>query len=115
MPLDGSRAAILSEIIRSVCDADTAFSDYQEACEERCFKEKDRREMCEACGLRFDLVIKSLLKPDTFVWEVWKDSEDGPVLAGIMRFSDVRIGEDAKAHYSFFDSDLRGKTRSCGA
>lgn len=109
-PLDGSRAAIVSEIMRRVCAVETVFGEGQEACEARCFVDKDVREMCEACRARMALVANALLRPDTLVWEVWRHEGALPDLVGIIRFSSVRRGEDAVAHYVFFDGDLRGKT-----
>lgn len=104
------REMIVSKIIRKTCDVESVFNDYTAACEEKCYVEKARGEMCDACGRRFDLVLASLLRPDAFIWEVWKDTPEMPELVGIIRFGSVRPGEDATGHYVFFDGDLRGKT-----
>lgn len=106
-PPDGSRAEIISQVMRKVCAVETVWGEGQEACEERCYEEKPVPEMCEACANRLRIVAATLVKPDAFVWEVWKDGE---TLAGIIRFANVRVGEDAISHYVFFDKDLRGKT-----
>lgn len=106
MPADGSRASILSELVRAVCGIESVFSDHQKGCKDSCYKDKNITDMCRLCRNRMETVMASLLKPDSFIWEVWKEQE----LVGIIRFSDVRKGEDAKAHYVFTDADLRGKT-----
>jgi hypothetical protein len=108
-PPDGSRALILSEILRKACKVETAFTGAEAACDADCL-EKDVAEMCPACLGRMQRVSAALLKPDAVVWEVWRENADGTACVGIIRFSEVRAGEDAKAHYVFFDGNLRGKT-----
>lgn len=106
MTVTQERSEILSKVMRGICGVESVFSDYQRVCEEKCYVGKPVDEMCELCAGRMTMVANSLLRPDALVWEVWKDG----TLSGVIRFSGVRRGEDATAHYVFLDSDLRGKT-----
>lgn len=103
-----ARAAILEEMVRKVCAFDTAFSDFQDACEEQCFRTKSVTTLCPECAYRFAVVAASLATG--LNWEVWKTSAEGTQLVGIIRLSNIRPGVDALGHYVFFDHDLRGKT-----
>lgn len=56
-------------------------------------------------------VASFLTKPDSVVWEVWRTEHSLPVdVVGILYLTRVRWGQEAVAHYVFFDGDLRGKT-----
>ena len=102
------RAHILEELTRKTCGFDTAFSDFQATCEEKCFETKPIQEMCFRCSFRFGIVASSLMTG--LNWEVWKTGEGEPSLVGVIRLSHIRPGIDALGHYVFFDHDLRGKT-----
>lgn len=101
------RAHIMEELLRKTCKFDTAFSDFQDVCEEKCFETKPLPEMCDICKLRMQLASVGLVSG--LVWEVWRADEDVE-LVGFIRLSDIKPGQDAKGHYIFFDHDLRGKT-----
>lgn len=98
------RAHILAEIVTKICGFDTAFSDYQAICEERCTETKTIPEFCEVCRLRLGVVALAFQQGIT--WEVWDDDK----VVGIIRLSDIKLGQDAKGHYIFFDRKLNGKT-----
>lgn len=110
MPLKDTpeRAHIMEELLRKTLQFDTAFSDYKEPCEEECFREKPLTEFCEKCATRMKVAGIGLVSG--LVWEVWKTGEDPSELVGFIRISDLKLGQDGKAHYIFFDHDLRGKT-----
>lgn len=103
------RAEILLDMTRKVCSFDTAFSDFQDACEEKCYATKPIGAMCAECAYRFAVVAKAL--ESGLTWEVWKSAgSSDPELVGIIRLSHIRPGVDGLGHYVFFDHDLRGKT-----
>lgn len=58
-------------------------------------------------------VIDTLSKPDALLWEVWSLDDNGECLdlCGILRLSELLPRCNAKAHYFFFDGDLRSKTK----
>ena len=78
----------------NLCRFDTIFTDYQ--------KGEDR----------MWAVAHVLNKPNSYSWEVWR-SEDGEFVdvVGILYLTNISAGQDAVAHFVFFDEDLRGKTR----
>lgn len=109
MPLldTAERAGIMEGLIRKTCGFETAFSDFQPTCEERCFEEKPLEALCSLCSQRMHLVAIALATGLT--WEIWR-TDDAPELVGVVRISKIKPGEDAVGHYLFFDHDLRGKT-----
>ena len=96
LALTEGRQAILIGILDKMIQFENMFTDYQ--------KNDDTRRQA---------VVANFLKPDAMTWEVWKTDDSAlPVdLVGILHLSDVRLGQDAIAHYVFFDGDLRGKTQ----
>ena len=98
------RAEIISTIVKKACSFDTAFSDFQSVCDDRCPDSKDFHEFCNICKLRAGVVALALRTGIT--WEVWNDSE----VVGIIRLSDIRPGLSATGHYLFFDRQLNSKT-----
>ena len=104
-----SRADIISTIVRKCCGFDTAFSDFQSVCDDRCTDQKNFEEFCDLCRFRSGVVALSLAQGLT--WEVWGDSE----VVGIIRLSDIKPGLSAKGHYLFFDSQLNSKTEAIQA
>ena len=94
-------------IIRRAVAHDAFWSDNMPSCQ--CGK------LCsleaEGCKARAWAVINDLAAPDSLTWEVYKvDSDAQPVaLVGILRLTQVRRGDDATAHFFFFDGKLRDK------
>jgi len=88
------RDHILQHILDNMITFETMFTDYQK-------NDNTRRASIAA----------SLTKLDSVTWEVWELENQLPVdLVGILHLSDIVPGQDAVAHYVFFDGDLRGKT-----
>jgi hypothetical protein len=72
---------------------DTIFTDYQRG------------------DTRLWAVANVLTKPNSMAWEVWRYENDIPVdICGILYLTDITVGQDAVAHYVFFDGKLRSKT-----
>lgn len=103
--LTPERAPIISSILRNIFTHETVFSDYQRGCGE--CDEKLLEEMCERCQRQMRVISKTLGSPDSRVWEVWKV---GGEVVGVIFFSDIVPGNDAKGHYIFFDQKLSNKT-----
>lgn len=85
--------AKLSYILDRLVEHDTWWSDF----------ERGRREAA----------IRLLSSPGTIVFEVWalgQDWSQGAQPAGIIVFTDIIPGVDAKCHFLFFDGKLRSKT-----
>jgi hypothetical protein len=97
------RAAVVSAIMRGVCEFETVFNDYCKPCDKVCGE-------CGPCTHARVAVAKMLAKPDVRTWEVWTFEGDESALVGILYLSDVTMGRDAKAHYVFFDRKLTDKT-----
>jgi hypothetical protein len=92
--LSPERDHILDRILSEMVRFETMFTDYQ--------KEDDTRKAA---------VAASLTKLDSFTWEVWELENQLPIdLVGILHLSQIVPGQDAVAHYVFFDGDLRSKT-----
>lgn len=94
------RAEVVSEILREILRFETVFNDYERGCEAGCGD-------CEHCLKRKYAIAAVLSAPDARVWEVWSDAG---ALKGIIYFTDIMPGEDAIAHYCFFDGRLKDKT-----
>lgn len=103
------RAEILTSIVKKACNFDTAFSDFQSVCDEKCPETKDIPEFCDQCKYRAGIVALALQTGLT--WEVWKEEE----VVGIIRLSDIKPGLSAKGHYLFFDRQLSSKTEAIQA
>lgn len=97
------RAAVVSAILRGLCHFETIFTDYNKACEAKCFQ-------CEQCILCMRTVAGTLTHPASRVWEVWQQSVESFDLVGVLYLTDVIPGQDAVAHYVFFDGRLHDKT-----
>lgn len=94
------RAEVVSKILNETIRFETVFTDYTQACSDVCG-------VCEDC-LRCKLVVSALLTaPNGRSWEVWGDEGS---LVGLIYFTDIVPGEDATAHYCFFDERLKDKT-----
>ncbi len=88
------RADIIDRIMHELTRFDTIFTDYQSG------------------DGRLWAVANVLNKPNSFVWEVWRYEDSVPVdVVGILYLTDINVGQDAVAHYVFFDGDLRSKTQ----
>ena len=89
------REPILDKILSNMIRFENMFTDYQ--------KNDETRKRS---------VVANFMKPDSLTWEVWKlDAASLPVdLVGILHLSEIRLGQDAIAHYVFFDEKLSGKT-----
>ena len=88
------RAAIISKILTETVKLETVFTDYVKG-------EEKRKES----------IARALTAPDSYVWEVWQQQGGLPVdIVGIIYLTKIRRGQDAVAHYVFFDRDLLGKT-----
>lgn len=105
IPLSASveRAEVISKIMRSLCEFETIFTDYQVACERKCFE-------CPQCWIALDVVSRMLTRADARVWEVWDTSEDDAKIVGILYLTSILPGADAQAHFAFFDRKLGDKT-----
>ena len=102
------RSEIISKIIRSIASHETLFSDYGAPCGEECVKTLSWPEMCETCKARMSTISLALTAPNTRAWEVWNEESE---VVGIIYFSDILPGLDAKGHYVFWDeAHLRKKT-----
>jgi len=110
MLLTPERGKIVEEIVRKVCAHETVFSDYQAACEQKCYERAALPEMCERCATRMVTVTQAFFRPNSIAWEVWKVGVEKPEVVGIVYVTDVRPGEDATGHYVFFDGNLSSKT-----
>lgn len=103
------RAHIVSDILRRFAREDGVFGAEHPRCERSCF-DGDLTEMCGACAARVTLVAQTLTAPSTRAWEIWNISEAIPEVVGLAYLTDVVPGFDAKAHYVFFDHNLKDKT-----
>lgn len=112
-PLDfngeASEAAWKAQVLVRRCAAHEAFfSDYMRGCDGVC--QGLCRNKPECAGV-IQAVVKTLGKPDTVLWEVWRQDGSQPVdFVGILRLSEYVPGCNAKAHYFFFDGRLKDKT-----
>ena len=69
MPLDGSRAAVLSEILRKASRVESAFENAKDGCPGICLDDLPVEVMCPECQKRMRNVAAALLKPDALVWK----------------------------------------------
>src|SRR5690606_28834417 len=90
-------------VMRKTASFDTIFSDYDQVCDDRCFE-------CAQCLGRLSRVAQVLTDPDSRVWEVWRFNDSGWEIVGILYLTDIKPGQDATAHYVFFDGRLADKT-----
>jgi hypothetical protein len=91
---DPRRAHIIEKIMVSLCEFDTIFTDYQKGPD------------------RLWAVAQVLNKPNSRTWEVWRYEEGIPIdVVGILYLTDVVWGQDAVAHFVFFDKRLHSKTQ----
>jgi len=105
LKLAPERAEIISTILRAIFTHETVFSDYQRGCGE--CGERLLEEMCERCQSQMALIARTLGDSSSKAWEVW---QVGGEVVGIVFFSDIILGGDAKGHYIFFDKQLSDKT-----
>ena len=89
LPFSPIPEAKLSYILYRMVEHDTFWSDF----------EKGRREAA----------ARILSNPNTLVFEVWETGK-GVQPAGVIIFTDIVPGADAKCHFIFFDGKLRNKT-----
>lgn len=94
------RAEVVSRVLNETIRFETVFTDYARGCDEVCG-------VCETCILRKLAVSNVLASPDGRSWEVWNDEGE---LVGLMYLTAIVPGEDATAHYCFFDGKLKAKT-----
>lgn len=101
-----------SKLILAKAAAHTSyFSDYLRGCGGKC--DGLCKDLSPACRQAKQLVAYTLMKPDTISWEVWTkapDSEELVDFVGILRLGRVNPGDNAVAHYFFFDGKLKNKT-----
>ena len=112
-PLDASpaRAEIISALMRRIAATDNVFADYTGTCEAECVAlELPLDAMCRACLARMGIIASTLTANDSRVWEVWRTDDADPQPVGVISFTDIQAGVDAKAHYIFFDQRLKDKT-----
>jgi len=78
----------------NLCKFDTVFTDFQKGDD------------------RMWAVAHMLNRPDSYTWEVWRH-EDGELVdvVGILYLTYVHVGQDAVAHFVFFDKRLHSKTQ----
>ena len=109
--LSPARAEIISGIMRKIAATENVFADYTGTCEAGCVeREVLLEEMCPTCLARMGIIAATLTAPTSRVWEVWKTNGEDPEVAGVISFTDIQGGIDAKAHYIFFDQRLSDKT-----
>ena len=112
-PLDASpaRAEIISALMRKIAATDNVFADYTGTCEAECVALALPLDvMCGACLARMGIIASTLTASDSRVWEVWRTNGGDPEPVGVISFTDIQTGVDAKAHYIFFDQRLKDKT-----
>jgi hypothetical protein len=98
------RAAIVSHMMRSLCGFETIFSDYNRACEKRCFE-------CDECLRALVAASAVLADPRALIFEVWDTSDEEQALpAGMVLFIETVPGIELEGHYAFFDGQLKNKT-----
>jgi hypothetical protein len=98
------RAQVISTIMRELVKLETVFTDYEKGCEQVCFA-------CEKCTNAMLNVIAMLTHPQARAWEVWAhENADDPRIVGLLYLTGVVPGENAFAHYAFFDRKLVDKT-----
>lgn len=112
-PLDASpeRAEILSTLMRRIAATENVFADYTGTCATNCALGGAPLEaMCPSCRHRMGIIASTITAAGTRVWEVWCSSGAAPEAVGVISFTDIQAGVDAKAHYIFFDERLADKT-----
>ena len=112
-PLDASpaRAEIISALMRKIAATDNVFADYTGTCEAECIAlALPLDAMCTTCLARMSIIAQTLTASDSRVWEVWRTNDADPEAVGVISFTDIQAGIDAKAHYIFFDQRLKDKT-----
>jgi len=112
-PLDASpaRAEIISVLMRKIAATDNVFADYTGTCTHACVAhELPLEEMCPTCRARMGIIATTLTAATSRVWEVWRTDAGDPEPVGVISFTDIQAGVDAKAHYIFFDQRLKDKT-----
>lgn len=95
----------LNLLIRKAVRHAAFFSDVAGACE--CDGPLCRLE-APGCRERAAMLMRDLGAPDALAWEVWRKAPD-VAFVGILRLTQVRPGEDATAHFFFFDGRLTDK------
>lgn len=97
------RYEIVSAIMRKMLSIDSIFSDYSRGCDSVCGH-------CPTCERALAGIAWNLNAPRTRGWEVWAHKDSGIELAGFMYLTNILPGQDANAHYVFFDGRLKDKT-----
>lgn len=95
-----ARAAVVSHILRSLCSFETIFSDYNAACESRCFE-------CPRCLHCMAYASRVLSNPMSLVFEVWHGEDEMP--CGVILLANIVPGVEVHTHFAFFDGQLRNK------
>lgn len=92
VPFTPEPAAKLDYLLTRLAEHETWWSDYT----------RGRREAADAV----------LSNPNNIIFEVWAlaDAKLGAQPAGIVLFTDIIAGVDAKCHFIFFDAKLKSKT-----
>lgn len=92
----------LNVILRKAVAHSAFFSDYVGSCQcgSLCALE------APGCLERAYAIITDLSASDSLTWEVWaQDAQAADVaLVGILRLTQIRSGDDANAHFYFFDA-----------
>lgn len=101
MVISPDRMNVASTVLRSLCRFETIFTDYGRACPDVCLE-------CDLCQQRMRAVVAMLLAPNARVWEVWRLHD--PEVVGILYLTDIVPGNNATAHYAFWDGGIRSKT-----
>ena len=109
--LSPARGEIISGLMRRIAATENVFADYTGTCETGCIpKGATLEEMCPTCVARMGIIAATLTSPTSRVWEVWATRDASVEPAGVISFTDIVAGVDAKAHYIFFDQRLSDKT-----
>jgi hypothetical protein len=101
LTIRADRAEVASKILNEAIKFETVFTDYARGCDDLCGD-------CDVCLTRKRAVAQVLLFPDARAWEVW-DTDEGE-LVGLLYLTSITPGEEATAHYCFFDRKLKSKT-----
>lgn len=91
----------LQKVLRHCAAHEMFFSDFIRGCDGEC--DGFCRDLSPACAATKSIVMNELRAADALLWEVWQNDID---FVGIFRLSKVRLGEDALAHFFFFDGRL---------
>lgn len=118
VPFTATNLKTAETLMRGLAAHETIFTDYQRGCPSLCME-------CEQCAQRLLTIARLLMHPGCRHWEVWRYKTVVPEteaeleelgndagefsLQGIIMLTNVTIGCDAVAHFTFFDG-LSNKT-----